>query len=105
MSADQTADRRSSFRREAAAQALVTVEGADLPVEETLCDISMAGLCLRSKTPIEPGKAINVRMQIEGGTTFEARGRTVWCARAEGHYKVGVIFSKDHGSVTVRLDE
>jgi PilZ domain len=78
---------------------------SDIPIEvnfeqpagpeenKLLHNISVGGLCFKSKEPFKKDDMLNVRISLVR-PVFEARGRVVWCkGNEDGSFDIGLEFS------------
>jgi len=84
----------------------IEVELADVAAEgkDYLDNISLGGLCFRSRVELKTGQLIRVRIPLVR-PVFEADGRVVWCNEQKDYYAVGVEFVKKSDLLRARMVE
>ncbi|MDQ2694012.1 MAG: PilZ domain-containing protein [Pseudomonadota bacterium] len=73
---------------------LVTDRAAAGQRREHLANISFGGLCCESDKDLARGSLVKVRIPLVR-PPFEATGKVIWCAPANGRFKVGVQFLEE----------
>jgi hypothetical protein len=71
---------------------------------ERLHDLSMGGLCCRSRWPLTEGEQVQVRIAV-GVPAFEVEGRVAWCRPYDDGYRVGLEFVGDSAAFRARMVE
>ncbi|VAW85528.1 hypothetical protein MNBD_GAMMA16-154 [hydrothermal vent metagenome] len=87
---------------------------SDVPIEfaienikitrDTLSNISVGGLALRSDERIEVGLLINVAVPTVH-PPFLAKGRVAWCLKRKEYFDIGVQFVEKEDTYRVRMVE
>lgn len=71
---------------------------------EYLKNISVGGLCFRSKRHLEVGTKISIKIPLTR-PVFEGLGVVAWCQSREEHYEVGVQFIDEKTGFRARMVE
>jgi hypothetical protein len=82
----------------------VSLDEAAPFTQEHLKDVSLGGLCFKSKNFLDTGRLINIRINITK-PVFEARGKVVWCSRGDDLFEIGVEFVKSQDAFRARMIE
>ncbi|MCB4791349.1 MAG: PilZ domain-containing protein [Elusimicrobia bacterium] len=84
----------------------IKIQLGDIVFDKTeyLNDISMSGLSFKSKSPIDKETIIYIKIPLLK-PVFEAKGKVVWCKKAEGYYNVGIKFIEIADSFKLRMVE
>jgi len=90
---------------------------SDIPIEvnselaggaeenKLLHNISVGGLCFKSKEPFKQDKTLSVKISFVR-PVFEARGRVVWCkANEDGSFDIGIEFAGAVDAFRARMVE
>jgi len=87
---------------------------SDVPIEfsvenikitrDTLSNISVGGLALRSYDRVEVGLLINVTVPIVN-PPFLAKGRVAWCLKRKEYFDIGVQFVEKGDAYRIRMVE
>ncbi len=80
-----------------------TVENIEM-TRDTLSNISVGGLSLRSEDPIEVGLLINVTVPAVR-PPFLAKGRVAWCLKRKEYFDIGVQFVEEEDTYRARMVE
>lgn len=72
--------------------------------KEYLNDISMGGLSFKSISQIEIETVIDIKIPLVK-PVFEAKGKVIWCRKAEDHFNVGIKFTQVADSFRLRMVE
>lgn len=72
--------------------------------KEYLKNISISGLCFRSRQYIEQGTTISIQIPL-AQPIFSGKGVVVWCQQKSEHYEVGVQFLDEDTGFRVRMVE
>jgi len=78
----------------------------DLVIEgnEYLKNISVGGLAFNSKSMIEVGSIIRIKIPLVK-PVFQALGRVTWCRPEENHFEVGIKFLDENDTFRARMVE
>jgi hypothetical protein len=71
---------------------------------EHLKDVSLGGLCFKSRNFLDTGRVINIKISITK-RIFEAEGKVVWCKPCTDFFEIGVEFTKDQDVFRARMVE
>jgi hypothetical protein len=72
--------------------------------QENLKDVSLGGLCFKSKNFLDIGRVINIKISITK-PIFEAQGKVVWCKQAGDFFDIGVEFTKSQDVFRAKMVE
>lgn len=72
--------------------------------KDYLKDISIGGLCFRSKRYIEQGTILSIQIPFVN-PIFQGKGVVVWCQQRNEHYEVGVRFLDENTGFQARMVE
>ncbi len=70
----------------------------------SLQNLSVGGLCFRTKKAIRKHMAITIRILLTR-LVEPIEGAVVWCRKQDGHFEVGVRFRDDRTAFRVRMVE
>ena len=70
----------------------------------SLQNLSVGGLCFRTKEAIRKRTAITIRILLTR-LADPIEGVVVWCRKQDGHFEVGVRFGDDRTAFQVRMVE
>jgi Tfp pilus assembly protein PilZ len=78
----------------------------DTPIEDKprMRNVSKSGLCFATKTRIEPGSNIHLKIPLNG-VELEVDGLVMWCHDMDRSYEMGVKFNDDETGYSVRMIE
>lgn len=71
---------------------------------EFLKNVSIGGLAFNSKTKLEIGSIIRIKIPLVQ-PVFQALGRVTWCHPENNHFEVGVEFLDENDSFRARMVE
>ncbi len=81
-------ERRSGLRFRFDADSEFSVEGENAPVKARVSEISLKGCYIQTKTPVEQGKAVAVKIYHDGNF-FEGVAKVAYAHDGQG---MGVVF-------------
>jgi hypothetical protein len=82
----------------------ISLEDAAPFQEEHLKDVSLGGICFTSKSFLDTGRVIHIKISITK-PIFEAQGKVVWCRHAGDFFEIGVEFIKKQDIFRARMIE
>lgn len=71
---------------------------------EYLKNVSIGGLAFNSKSEIDVGSVIRIKIPLVQ-PVFQALGRVTWCHPENGHFEVGIAFLDENDSFRARMVE